>query len=743
MKRAALRALALMLAAVSAACGGGTSPLTQIVVVVDSDLSVPSQLDAIRIEVSGGQGAAQTTDASLANQSDLPRSLGLVHSTGELGPVRVRVLGLSSDVSVVERSAVVSFTQDKTVVLRVTLARSCANSVGLACGPSKTCDAGRCVDPAVSPLSVWDGKVTPPAAGHSAAGGGAGGSAGTDAGRAGAAGSAGGAGKGSAGKPAPGGAGKPAAGSGGSAGNAGAGAVGAGTNQVPVCTISKPTAGTSFVQSDSIAFMGSCTDTDTGAALSMGLSWDSDGTMIGAGTHPMISNLSVGSHKIKLCAANPDDASLVGCADITITVISLSATIGSLTQGSTTGGTFTTGSAIVATGSGTGADPVTLTWNDSLIGTVAGSNTATLSDPLVGRHRLTLTMTDGKMRTATDSRTFVVLASGQSQLIAPYGVVNQALTAAGSGKVDALAADAMNYYVAADQPALLYSFPAGDPTSTPVPGPSPSVKVTALGVMRDVHLHAASGHAYLATNSGLQVCSYTVASGIDGAACTPYQGSMLPSDSIASVLRLNVSGSDRLLVGTGNGLFVPSDVDMPNGSGSKALSVSVVSLAANATTLWTAGVDTVQSADLSTISTNPSWQNASFGGGPYTFTHIALGNSDSVYLSGAAGLGRYTPSTHTWRFWRASSSSSAAPTLSSDDVRSFAIARETIANSARDVVWLGTAAGVSRLDSQLESFTTFTADDGLPSNSVRAVIVLPNGNKLFGTDSGIALYKGQ
>jgi hypothetical protein len=735
MKRAGLRALALMLAAVGAGCGGGTSPLTQIVVVVDSDLSVPSELNAISIAVSGGQGKAQDTDASLANQSDLPRSLGLVHSTGELGPVRVQVLGKLNDASVVERSAVVSFTQDKTMVLRVTLARSCANSVGPACGSDKTCDAGRCVDPEVSPLSVWDGKVTPSAAGHAAAGGGAGGSGGADAGRAGSAGSAGGAG--SAGK---GSAGKPAAGSGGSAGNAGAGAVDAGMNRAPTCTISTPSAGASVVQGDSVAFQGVCMDPDTGNVLTSGLVWTSDGKQLAASAQTAKSDLSLGPHAIKLCAANPADASMVGCAGIAITVIPLSATIGSLTQGSTTGSTFTTGSAIVATGTGTGSDPVTLTWNDSLIGTVAGSSTATLSDPLVGRHRLTLTMTDGKMRTATDSRTFVVLASGQSQLIAPYGVVNQALTAAGSSKVDALAADAMNYYVAADQPALLWSFPAGDPALS---GPSPSVKVTALSVMRDVHLHAASGHAYLATSSGLQVCSYTVASGIDGAACTPYQGMMLPSDSIASVLRLSVSGSDRLLVGTGSGLFVPDDVNVPNGAGSKALSVSVVSLAANTTTLWTAGVDTLQSVDLSTISTNPSWQNASFGGGPYTFTHIALANSDGVYLSGAAGLGRYTPSTHTWRFWRASSSSSAAPTLSSDDVRSFAIARETIANSARDVVWLATAAGVSRLDSQLESFTTFTTDDGLPSTSVRAVIVLPNGNKLFGTDSGIALYKGQ
>ena len=95
--------------------------------------------------------------------------------------------------------------------------------------------------------------------------------------------------------------------------------------------------------------------------------------------------------------------------------------------------------------------------------------------------------------------------------------------------------------------------------------------------MRDIQLHAtARGTRILATNAGLQVCSYTVASGIDQGACTPYQGSMLPSDSISSVLRLSVSSSDRLLLGTGNGLFVPDNIDVPNGSGSKPLEAGPV-----------------------------------------------------------------------------------------------------------------------------------------------------------------------
>jgi hypothetical protein len=753
------RCRSLALAFLLAACGG-TSPLTQIVVVVDSDLRV-DELDTVSIEVAGGNAPAQTTSASLAMQA-LPRSLGLVHSTGPLGPVRVSVRGLLGGDTVVERSAVVWFEQDKTVLLRMPLARACAGDRAPTCDSSTTCDSGSCVAAEMRPLPVWDGKVTPFVGVDAAVGGrGAGGSIANagrtgNAGRAGNAGTggvgAGGAGTGGAGT---GGVGTAGAGrggaSGGSAGNTAAGSGGdvpdagmpdGSTNRPPVCTISKPTAGTSFVQADTVTFTGTCTDPETGA-LTSGLSWSSnrDGS-IGAGASRTSTSLSLGTHVITFCATDPADSSTSGCANVSITVTTLSATITSLLQGSTSGASFVAGTAIVAQGSGTGADPVTLSWSDSLIGAVAGTSSATLAAPLVGRHRLTLTVTDGRMRTATDTRTFVVLPSGQSKLLAPYTVVNQTLFAEGTGRVTALAADAMKYYVAAD-PGDLYGFPA---SAAPTSGPAP-VGLIAYDSMNAVTLHAASGNAYIATDSALEVCGYVVSTGIDSNACTVYQGSNLPSTNITDVLRLGTYGTstDQLLLGTDKGLFVPASAAAPNGTGSTTLSgASVTSLAASATSLWVLAVDSLHWVALTSgtpLASSPSWQTVPVGGGSLSLTDVALGASDAAWVTGAAGLGRYSSSSG-WKLYRAAGSGNGAPSLASDDARSVAISSPMIGGSARDVIWVGTAAGVSRLDTQLDSITNFTTDDGLPSNSVRAVLVLPNGDKLFGTDAGIALYKG-
>ena len=93
MRRIVSRALALALAVAGAACGGGTSPLTQIVVVVDSDLSVPGELDAVDIEVSGGQAAAAAHACGSGRAKRCRAASAWFNTTGELGPVRVRVQG--------------------------------------------------------------------------------------------------------------------------------------------------------------------------------------------------------------------------------------------------------------------------------------------------------------------------------------------------------------------------------------------------------------------------------------------------------------------------------------------------------------------------------------------------------------------------------------------------------------------------------------------------------------------------
>ncbi len=72
-------ALAVLL---GAGCG---EDLTEILVVVDSNLGVPGEIDTVRIDVSGTAGGPQTSTGRLSGGTDprgLPRTVALVHDGG-------------------------------------------------------------------------------------------------------------------------------------------------------------------------------------------------------------------------------------------------------------------------------------------------------------------------------------------------------------------------------------------------------------------------------------------------------------------------------------------------------------------------------------------------------------------------------------------------------------------------------------------------------------------------------------
>jgi ligand-binding sensor domain-containing protein len=282
---------------------------------------------------------------------------------------------------------------------------------------------------------------------------------------------------------------------------------------------------------------------------------------------------------------------------------------------------------------------------------------------------------------------------------------------------------------------VLFEFGASEPSANP----TPSVAVMVTSAIRDVLLHVGSNTAYLSTAAGYQTCSYVVSSGIDMSSCSGHQ----TSNSIATILRTTVASTDYLLIGTNSGLFVPDNPAQPDNSLTnlqKALQIN--GLAADGQNLWVATSGGLYVVSLT--ATKPFKDDSVFkliASGPSNLSDIVLGATDSVWVGNGSGLARYTPSTGTWQMWSAAGSDG-IPSLASDDVRALAVSHPVIAGATRDVIWIATGAGVSRFDSQLESFTTFTSVDGLPSDSIRAVLVLANGDKLFGTDSGIALYKG-
>ena len=140
---------------VTAACSDDP---TQVLVVTDSDLEVPRELDAIYVVVTRPDGSTVESTATLgADQPPLPRTLALVYEQGPLGPFDVRVIGRQGGADRIGRTARFSFQKGRTLVLVMHLTRRC---IGAACGTGETCgeDGCRPVDVAPEELLAWTGS---------------------------------------------------------------------------------------------------------------------------------------------------------------------------------------------------------------------------------------------------------------------------------------------------------------------------------------------------------------------------------------------------------------------------------------------------------------------------------------------------------------------------------------------------------------------------------------------------------
>lgn len=115
-------------------------PLTEVLIVVDTDFAIPSELDAINVEVMDPIGTPRAM-GPLRSQRDLPATVGVLHSGGALGPVSVEVRGSISGVVVVQREATFSFVENETRILRINLLRSCR---GVTCMAGLTCGENGC-----------------------------------------------------------------------------------------------------------------------------------------------------------------------------------------------------------------------------------------------------------------------------------------------------------------------------------------------------------------------------------------------------------------------------------------------------------------------------------------------------------------------------------------------------------------------------------------------------------------------
>jgi hypothetical protein len=151
--RTVLHACAL-LAAIS--CSPDSQPLTQVMVVVDSDMA---QIDSVRVRVDG-MGDTKLANANDLDKHPLPRTIAIVYRGGPLGPITVTAEALDSDATtLVSRRAQFSFARGRNVTLELELQQSC---IAPKCDLAKqTCIAGACKSPKVdtSKLSDWTGDL--------------------------------------------------------------------------------------------------------------------------------------------------------------------------------------------------------------------------------------------------------------------------------------------------------------------------------------------------------------------------------------------------------------------------------------------------------------------------------------------------------------------------------------------------------------------------------------------------------
>ncbi|MFW5925028.1 MAG: hypothetical protein ACOCV4_02615, partial [Myxococcota bacterium] len=150
----ALSAFAL----VGAACSD--DELTQLVVVVDSDLEVPAELEAFELEVMGTGGEtvfAESYDLTPSEAPALPVTLGLTPASDELAPITVRATGSTAG-GTIERVVRTGFVAGETRALLLFLLERC---VDVSCPPEETCGpSGTCVSVDVPPeaLPEWQGE---------------------------------------------------------------------------------------------------------------------------------------------------------------------------------------------------------------------------------------------------------------------------------------------------------------------------------------------------------------------------------------------------------------------------------------------------------------------------------------------------------------------------------------------------------------------------------------------------------
>jgi hypothetical protein len=156
------------------ALAGCHSPVTEVVVVIDTDLRTPDDADTLNVQITSPHLATNQTfsamrgvDGSLISRGDLPTfptTLGLLPDPGGLAPFSITVTLLRSspttkeDVIAVRKATDVQFVRGQTRTLVLTLLRACACK-GTSCPDPTTTPA--CADLVAPTLTPFDPTQVP------------------------------------------------------------------------------------------------------------------------------------------------------------------------------------------------------------------------------------------------------------------------------------------------------------------------------------------------------------------------------------------------------------------------------------------------------------------------------------------------------------------------------------------------------------------------------------------------------
>jgi hypothetical protein len=146
----------LVLAVVLAACGNDR--VSEVIVIADTDMIVPDEVDTIRMAVTDSGGLRQEAVSDLGASAPRPAMLGLVSRDGT-STFFVVVTGERGGVEVVRRTARVTASRGRMVALRMDLWRRC---VAATCGADETCGDDGCRATTIAAAELVDWRGAPP-----------------------------------------------------------------------------------------------------------------------------------------------------------------------------------------------------------------------------------------------------------------------------------------------------------------------------------------------------------------------------------------------------------------------------------------------------------------------------------------------------------------------------------------------------------------------------------------------------